>query len=144
MATNQIKINLRRRLLKVHTTRRRRIAADHIRKMVARSMKISPDDVTINPNLSNKLNSLINGHMPKIAVVAEKKGDKTDVTIPDAVNPKTEAAQKKPSKKDSQVKAEPATGKGTKAPEPKTNNPAQPKQHEPKQQKSDTAPAQKG
>jgi ribosomal protein L31E len=144
MATNQMKINLRRRLLKVHTTRRRRIAADHIRKMVARSMKISPDDVTINPNLSNKLNSLINGHMPKIAVVVEKKGDKTDVTIPNAADPKQEAAQTKPTKKDPATKAEPAAEKSAKAPEPKKNDSAKPKQQQPKQQKSDTVPVQKG
>ncbi len=139
-----MKINLRRRLLKVHTTRRRRIAADHIRKMVARSMKINPDDVTINPNLSNKLNSLINGHMPKLAVVVEKKGDKTDVTIPNAPKPQQEAPQQKPAKKDSAAKSASVAEKSAKVPEPKKNDSAKPKQQQPKQQKSDTVPAQKG
>ncbi len=68
-------VSLRRKLVKLHTTRRRAKAIDYLREDIARHSNTVPGSVSISGELNSYLMRNLSGQMPEVKISVEKTGD---------------------------------------------------------------------
>lgn len=109
-------INIRKRLLRLHTARRRKRAVGLVREAVARFAKADIDKIKINNELNEFLSKNASGASflwAKLKVNVEKGDDKVEVklhgakteSVSTAPVPKTEERKQKPEQKKTEKQA---------------------------------------
>lgn len=103
-------INVRKRILKLHTSRRRQKVADYVKDSVARFAKADRSKIRLSPELNKFLVLRVSKAPKAFEVEVEKKADRVDVILPKAGAPpvseiKKQTAPEKTAKTPSEVKA---------------------------------------
>lgn len=134
MATTTITLNLRKRLLKVHLTKRRMRVPTYTKEAIARFAKVDVDKIRIDANLNRHL--IVNVARKPLAfkVTLEKTEDKVMARLHGA--PKAEAA-KPEAKAEKGKEAKPAAQRA----EAKKDEKAEARHAEPKKEAAEAKPA---
>ncbi len=133
--TKAITINLRKRLIRLHSRRRRKRAAGLVREAVARFTKTDEANVRLNKELNEFIQKNASGASflwARMKVNAEKTGEMVEVKMPQSkAQQQVRAAKpdaKKEEKKEAKANAENKTGKEGKQANKAGKEPKQQKQ----------------
>ncbi len=84
MATS-LTINLRKKLVAIHSTRRRKQAMRYLRAEVARHAKVDPEDVSIGMDVNEYMIRNVAIHLRPVQVSLDKTGGEVKVTLSDSL-----------------------------------------------------------
>lgn len=83
-------INLRKKLVKLRTTRRRKKAVDYLREIIAKHSKTNIENVRISNELNDYLDVKVAKHMKRVKIVFDKSGDKVTANLSEELRKKAE------------------------------------------------------
>ncbi len=83
MAATTITIRLRNRLVKIHASRRHRMAISYLRDTVARQFKSSPGSIKISRKLNEYMEATSTNRYRPVKITVNKIGDLVEVALPE-------------------------------------------------------------
>ena len=112
-------VRLRRKLVKIHETRRRKKAMDYLREDIAKRSGVEPEAVKINQNVNEYMSINVARNMKPVIVDVTKTGDRVEASLnATLIKAKGQQTQKQtPSAKPAGISPKPA----------QKNDPAAPK-----------------